>query len=182
MMSVDRQFVLTAAEAGLANIAMGELALQKSTSPQVKQFAQAEIAEQQQLKQALSQVAPRLGVSLPTAPGPRYQALAAKLAQLSGEQFNRAYLHEGGVNAHLENAATFQREAQFGQDAGVVAIANRSLPTIQNHFTTASQLTDYRFAQISQRFSTPTAPGTPQGNMSPRTPSAPVAPAAPAVQ
>ena len=179
MMSVDRQFMLTAGEAGLANIAMGQMALQKSTNPTVKQFAQAEIAEQQQVKQNLSRVAPKMGVSLPTAPGPKYQALMTRLAQMSGTQFDQAYLHEGGVNAHLENAAVYQREAQFGQAPDVIAIANQGLPIIQQHFNTASRLTDYRFAQVSQRFNTPTTSSTPQSSNTPgsNTPAAPASPA-----
>ena len=164
MMSVDRQFVMTAGEAGLANIAMGQMALQKSNNADVRQFAQAEIAEQQQVKQQLSQVAPRLGVTLPTAPGANYQALMTKLSQLSGTQFDRAYLYEGGVNAHLENASVFQREAQFGQVPDVISIANSGLPIIQRHFNTATGLTDYRFAQVTQRFNTPATSSLPQNS------------------
>lgn len=167
--SIDRQFIVTAGEAGLANIAMGQLALRRSNNTQVRQFAQAEIAEQQQVKQNLSRVAPRLNVALPTAPGPKYQSLLQRLSQLSGEQFDRAYLYEGGINAHLENAATFQREAQFGQEPSVVAIANGGLPTIQQHFTTASSLTSYRFAQVPVRFNSST-PGVPQSNNAPDAP------------
>jgi hypothetical protein len=41
-------------------------------------------------------------------------------SQLSGEQFDQVHLSEGGINAHLENAATFQREAAFGQNPDLV--------------------------------------------------------------
>ena len=76
----------------------------------------------------------------------------AQLSQLSGDRFTQAYLDEGGVNAHLENAALFQREAAFGQNPDLIALANKGLPIIRQHFTTASNLTNYRFAQVTRRF------------------------------
>lgn len=142
----------TAAEAGTANIQLGQLALQRATSPQVKQFAQAEINEQQNVSAELKRIAPPAGVTLPTTPGPKYQAALRQLSQLSGQQFDQAYMSEGGVNAHLENAATFQREAAFGQNPDLVRLANNGLPIINQHFSTASSLTNYRFAQVPQRF------------------------------
>lgn len=163
---LDRQFVRTAAEAGLANIAMGQLALQRTNNAEVRQFAQAEIAEQQQIKQNLTRLVPRMGVALPTAPGPKYQALMSQLSQLSGEQFNQAYMNEAGVNAHLENAATFQREAQFGRYPDLVNLATAALPTIQQHFTIASQATNYQFARVAQRFNRIPV-GTPQSTTAP---------------
>mgnify|MGYP002777057087 CR=1 FL=1 len=156
---IDRAYMMTAAEAGVANIQMGQLALQRGTSPQVKQFAQAEINEQQTVSNELKRIAPRVRVNLPTTPGMKYQAALRRLSQLSGQQFDQAYLSEGGINAHLENAATFQREAAFGQNPDLIRLANAGLPIINQHFTTASSLTNYRFAQVPQRFNGST--GTP---------------------
>jgi putative membrane protein len=157
--AIDRQFVLDAGQAGLGNIMLGQLALQRSNNPNVRSFAQAEINEQTQVKTSLQQIVPRLGLSLPTAPGPRQQAIMARMRQLSGAQFDRAYLDEGGVNAHLENAAIFQREAAFGQSPDLTGVANKGLPTINQHFTTASSLTNYRFAQVPQRYNDASRPG-----------------------
>lgn len=166
---VDQAFMQMAGEAAVANISLSQLALQRGTSAEVKQFAQAELNEQQQVRQDLSRLAPRYGVNLPTTPNSLHQALAKKMSQLAGEQFDRAYLNEGGVNAHLENASVFQREAQFGETADVVAVANKGLPIIGQHFNTASRLTDYQFARVAQRFNTPSRSGTP-ASQSPNAP------------
>lgn len=159
--AVDVAFVNEAAQFGLANIMLGELALQKSTNPSVQKFAQAEIAEQQNVKQQLTQIAPRLQVTLPTAPGPKYQAIMQRFSQLSGTQFDTAYLDEGGVNAHLEAASLFQREAAFGSNLSLIAVANQGLPIINQHFTIASSLTSYRFAQVPRRYNEASAPTAP---------------------
>lgn len=150
--AIDRAFINDTAQAGVGNIQLGQLALQRATDSQVKQFAQAEINEQTQVKNDLARIAPRLGVTPPTTPAPRFQASLARLSQLSGQDFNRAYMDEGGINAHLENAATFQREAAFGQNPDLIAVANKGLPIIQKHFNTASALTNYKFAQVSRKY------------------------------
>ncbi|MBD2727583.1 DUF4142 domain-containing protein [Nostoc sp. FACHB-892] len=167
---VDRQFFIDAGQAGLGNIALGQLALQRSTNPQVKQFATAEIQEQTQVKNDLTRIGSRLGVTPPTTPAPKFQASLARLSQLEGDRFEQAYMDEGGVNAHLENAALFQREAALGQNPDLVAVANRGLPTIRKHFNTASAITKYQFGQVARRYNNlPNNSGVsaPQGNTSP---------------
>ncbi|MDZ8183575.1 MAG: DUF4142 domain-containing protein [Nostoc sp. ChiSLP02] len=149
---IDRQFVLDAGQASVGNIALGQLALQRATNPQVKQFATAEIEEQTQVRVDLSRIAPQLGVTPSTTPAPKHQAALARLSQLKDNTFDQAYMDEGGVNAHLENAAIFQREAAFGQNPNLVAVANRGLPIINRHFNTASSITNYRFAQVARRY------------------------------
>lgn len=165
---IDRAFMATAAEAGIANIQMGQLALQRGSSQQVKQFAQAEITEQQNVASELKRIAPQAQVSLPTTPGLKYQAALRRLSQLSGQLFDQAYLAEGGVNAHLENAATFQREVAFGQNPDLVRLANSGLPIINQHFATASSLTNYRFAQVPQRFNNTGVPASQNPQVAPR--------------
>lgn len=167
---VDRQFIIDAGQAGLGNIALGQLALQRSSNPQIKQFATAEIQEQTQVKNDLTRIGSRLGVTPPTTPAPKFQASLARLSQLQGDRFEQAYMDEGGVNAHLENAALFQRQAALGQNPDLVAVANRGLPTIRKHFSTATAITNYRFGEVARRYNNlPNNSGAsaPQGNTSP---------------
>jgi putative membrane protein len=98
-----------------------------------------------------------LGVRLPTSVPTKYQVAASSLSQLSGQAFDSAFLDEGGVNSHLEAASVFQREAAFGNNPDLLAVANRGLNIIGQHFALASQLTDYRFAQVPRRYTGQTA-------------------------
>ncbi|BDA75407.1 hypothetical protein CAL7716_095730 [Calothrix sp. PCC 7716] len=143
------------------------MALQRSTNAAVKQFAQAEINEQQDVRNNLSRIAPKLGVTVPTTPNARNQAISARMSQLRGENFDKAFLQEAGINAHLENASVYQREAAFGQNQDLIAVANKGLPIISNHFNTASSLTNYRVAGLIQHINTPstgTSGTAPQNN------------------
>ncbi|GFE70692.1 DUF4142 domain-containing protein [Chroococcus sp. FPU101] len=167
MNEIDQMFMKEASQAGLGNIMLGELALKKSNNAQVKAFANAEIQEQQQVKSNLMRIAPQTGAALPTTPAPKFQAAMNRLSQLDGEQFDQAYMSEGGVNAHLENAALFQREAAFGQNPDLISLANGGLPIIRQHFNTASAATDYQFAQVSQTFNNQANAPTRQINIRP---------------
>ncbi|WP_013334481.1 DUF4142 domain-containing protein [Gloeothece verrucosa] len=150
---IDRQFIMEANQAAIGNIMLGQLALKKSNNSQVQAFANAEIQEQTQNQNNLNKITPQLGVDLSRTPTAKFQAAMARLSQLNEEQFNSAYMDEGGVNAHLENAALFQREAAFGQNPQIVALANSSLPIIKQHFTTASNATNYQFAEVLRQYS-----------------------------
>jgi putative membrane protein len=146
---IDMQFVTDAAHGGMAEVQLGQLALQRSKSAEVKRFAQQMIQEHTRANEQLMQLAAQKGITPPTTPGPKYEAAMTRLMQLSGEAFDRAYMNEGGINGHLESAAVYQRQVALGQDPDLKAFAARILPRVQGHLEMASQMTGYRFAQRS---------------------------------
>jgi putative membrane protein len=173
---VDKEFMLMANQNAVAAIALGQLALEKATQAEVQQFAQAEIEEQVQIREALAQLAPRLGVNnLPAQPTPRDQEVQARMTQLSEQQFDTAFMNEVGINAHLKNAALYQGEAALGQNAQLVDLAARGIPLIDQHFNIASDLTGYRVAQVPPRIDGRRTSGTalPGRPAMPNTPSIP---------
>jgi putative membrane protein len=166
MNEIDRQFLLDAGQASVGNIMMSQLALKESNNSQVKDFANAEIQEQTKVRNDLMKIAPQAGVTLSERPAPKHQAAMTRLSQLNGEQFDQAYMDEGGINAHLENAALFQREAAFGQNPDLVSVATQGLPIIKQHFNTASAATNYQFAQVARNYNqtTPVSGTLPRQN------------------
>jgi len=54
--SADKEFLSGAAQGGLAEVELGQLALQKGTSPQVKQFAQRMVTDHTQANSELMQL------------------------------------------------------------------------------------------------------------------------------
>lgn len=148
---VDKQYMVDANRNAIAAIALGQLALQKASQNEVKQFAQAEIDEQVLVRQNLTRLAPTLGVNLPSAPTPKDQEVAARMTQLTGESFDQAFMNEVGINAHLENAAIYQREVGLGQNQNLIALATNGLAIIDQHYNIASNLTGYEIAQVPPR-------------------------------
>ena len=62
--SPDKTFAKKAAQGGLAEVQVGQLAQQKATSPQVKEFAQTLVNDHMQANQELQQIAQGAGMTL----------------------------------------------------------------------------------------------------------------------
>jgi putative membrane protein len=145
--ALDRQFVMDAAQGGMAEVQLSQLAMQRSTNPEVKQFAQQMIQEHTRANEQLMRLAAQKGITPPPTVGPKYQAAMARLMQMSGASFDQAYMNEAGVNSHMESAAVYQRQAALGQDPDLKAFAAAILPRVQDHLQMAATMTGYRFAQ-----------------------------------
>lgn len=137
--SLDRQFITMAAQGNNAEIQLSQLALQRGSSASVKQYAQQMINQHTAANQQLQQIAQRYGMRLPSDAGPLNTAVAQKLSQLSGQEFDRAYIG-AQVNAHMMSKAVFQTESQQGGNQALISYANQLLPAIDQHLTLASRM------------------------------------------
>lgn len=138
--ALDRQFILDAAQGGMAEVSLAQLATQRATSAALKQYAQRMITDHTRANQELSRLATQKGVTPPPDMGPKYTAVRARLSQLSGANFDRAYISEAGINGHLESEAVFLRQIQLGQDPNLKAFAAKTLPIVQMHLKMAREL------------------------------------------
>jgi putative membrane protein len=168
--SLDREFMLMAAHSDQFEIRSSQLALQKGTSPQVKQYAQMMIEEHTASTQRLTQLATERGITLPTAPNPFQQAVIDQLTPLSGTQFDQAYL-AAQTNSHMMAVAVFQTEADQGKDQGVKSFASQLLPTIAQHYQTANEQSGQRNVLNSLR-----SPSSPRSSNSFSSPAQQVTP------
>ncbi|MBD2102049.1 DUF4142 domain-containing protein [Leptolyngbya sp. FACHB-261] len=135
--ATDLQFMYLAADGGMAEVQFAQQALRRSSSNEVKQYAQRMIQEHTQANNQLMQIAARKGVTLPRSLSPANQAVLRRLSNLSGAAFDREYMSVAGVASHGVQAALFQGEVQQGQDQDVVAFATRLLPNVQGHLEMA---------------------------------------------
>lgn len=156
--AIDRQFIIDAAQGGIAEVRLAQLALQRSNNEDVRRFAQQMIQEHTAANRELMQLAAQKGISVPETTGSRYQAAMQRLMQLSGESFDQAYMSEAGLNGHLEGTAVYQRQAMLGQDADLKAFAARTLPRVQDHLQMAGRMTGNTFAFGGDN-NTPAMPG-----------------------
>ena len=137
--SSDRLFMNKAAQGNLAEIRLSQLALQRGSSDQVKQYAQQMIDQHTQASNQLTQIATQKGVTLPTQLDAQHQQIERQLQRLSGASFDQAYMR-AMVNDHAQTVALFQRQTQQGRDQDVVAFASGLLPAIQEHYTMANSM------------------------------------------
>ncbi|HEY9300300.1 MAG TPA: DUF4142 domain-containing protein [Phormidium sp.] len=137
--SSDRLFMNKAAQGNMAEIRLSQLALQRATNNEVKQYAQQMIDQHTQANNQLMQLARQKGVTLPRQLDTQHRQIEGQLRQLSGASFDQAYMR-AMVNDHAQTAALFQRQAEQGQDQDVVAYASTLLPAIQQHYAMANTM------------------------------------------
>ncbi|KJH69950.1 DUF4142 domain-containing protein [Aliterella atlantica] len=141
---VDREFMVKAAQGGMAEVQYGQIALQRASSSTVRQYAQRMIQEHTKANNELMALAKAKGVNLPKTIGKKNEKLKQRLSQLSGARFDREYMKEAGVKSHEEQAKLFERQVERGQNPDVIAFASKTLPVVQKHLQQAEQLTGDR--------------------------------------
>jgi putative membrane protein len=128
----DAAFYKHAAEGGMAEVQLGELAQQKSPSASVKDFGAMMVKDHSAANDKLKAIAASNNVSLPTSPGVSQMATKVKLEALSGDTFDKSYV-SGMIKDHEHTIALFEREAASGQDPDAKAFAAATLPTLRMH-------------------------------------------------
>lgn len=128
----DEKFYKTAAEGGLAEVQMGQLAEDKSSDDSVKQFGAKMVADHSAANEKLMKLAQSKNISLPTSPSVMEMATKTKLDVLSGKTFDKSYI-KGMVKDHEEDIALFKKEATSGADPDAKAFAVATLPTLKEH-------------------------------------------------
>lgn len=134
----DQTFVTKAARGGLAEVELGNLAKQKASSDQVKQFGDRMVSDHSKANSDLKTLAQNKNITLPTDLSAKDKALRDRLSKLSGDQFDRAYM-QAMVKDHTKDVNEFRRESQSAKDPDVKAFAAKTLPTLEEHLQLAQQ-------------------------------------------
>jgi len=132
----DQQFMEKAAQGGLAEVQLGNLAAQKAQSPEVKQFGQRMASDHSKANDQLKQVASQKNVNLPTDMDSSTKREFDKLQKLSGAQFDREYM-KNMVSDHEKDIKEFKNESKSAKDADLKAFVDKTLPTLEDHLTQA---------------------------------------------
>ncbi|GGG91307.1 DUF4142 domain-containing protein [Silvibacterium dinghuense] len=135
----DKDFVETALQGGMAEVQLGQLAAQKGSSGDVRQFGQRMVADHTKLGDAMKTVATQLGVKPPKEPSKKDRELMEKLQGLSGQQFDDAYI-AAMVKDHKKDNQDFQLEAQQAQNPALKQLAAQGDQMIQQHLAMIEQI------------------------------------------
>ncbi len=111
----DKMFLRKAAEGGIAEVKLGQLAAQKGSSDEVKAFGQKMVEDHTKLNTDMAQVADSMGVMLPKTMNKEDQAEYDKLNALSGDAFDTEYL-SFMVKDHHKDLHAFRMEAASPTD------------------------------------------------------------------
>jgi len=132
MNSADTHFAVKAAQGGMAEVKLGQLAAEKASSPDVKAFGQQMVDDHTKANDQLKSIAKDEGITLPGDVNQKQQAMYDRLSKLSGADFDRQYV-KGMVMDHQEDVKDFRKEANAGKDEKIKSFASQTLPVLEQH-------------------------------------------------
>lgn len=138
-MAADSRFAKEAAQGGMAEVKLGQLAQDKGSNDAVKSFGKRMVDDHSKAGEKLKEAASKENVTLPTEISAEDQAIYDRLSKLSGAAFDRAYAKDM-VKDHQTDVAAFQKEANGGKSESLKSFASDTLPTLQDHLKEAKEM------------------------------------------
>ena len=142
--ATSNDFVDNAAAGGIAEIETSRLALEKSSSADVKAFANMMITDHSKANDELAALARKNDIEVPDTTTLVKQA-KEKILEVRDESFDTAYANNQ-VKAHEETIELFKKEANTVTDDKVKgatelkAFAQKMLPALEKHLAEAKKL------------------------------------------
>jgi len=136
--SPDQSFMMKAAQGGMAEVELGNVAQSNGQNDDVKKFGQRMVNDHSKAGDELKNLASQKNVTLPTSLDAMDQATKDRLSGMNGAAFDHAYMTDM-VKDHKTDIALFEREARHGQDPDVKAWAAKTLPTLRDHLKQAEK-------------------------------------------
>ena len=124
-------FVKEAAQGGMAEVELGQLASKNAQDPEVKKFGQMMVSEHGKANAELKTLAGKKNWTMPTDIG-SHKSTMDKLQGLKGADFDKAYVDEM-VSDHEKDLKAFQQQGQSGTDPELKEFAAKTATVIQKH-------------------------------------------------
>ncbi|MGF6113115.1 DUF4142 domain-containing protein [Pseudomonas frederiksbergensis] len=142
--ATSNDFVDNAAAGGIAEVETSKLALEKSSSADIKTFANMMITDHTKANDELAALAKKHDIEVPDSTTLVKQA-KAKILDLRDESFDAAYANNQ-VKAHEDTIALFKKEAETVTDdkkpgaTDLKGFAQKMLPALEKHLDAAKAL------------------------------------------
>lgn len=137
--SRDSSFLKDAAQGGMEEVKLGQLAQQNGASERVKQFGEHMVKDHTAMGDDVKSVAASDNVDLPSDIGLKAKASYKMLEMKKGADFDKAYM-SAMIKDHKNDIAAFQKEANSGKDPNVKALASKALPKLREHLQMAENV------------------------------------------
>lgn len=139
-MLTDQKFVEKVLESGRAEVELSQLALQKSSTPNVKDFAQRMVDDHSKASLDLKTIAQAKNLTIPLEMDSDHAKALKKLQNLDGANFDASYI-DLMVEDHEKNVSLFAAASGDKKlDAQLQAFAQKTLPTLREHLAHAKAL------------------------------------------
>ncbi len=131
-MMKDKMFLRKAAQGGMAEVQLGQLASQKASSQEIKDFGAKMVKDHTELNEEMKPIADSMGVMLPKKLAQKDQAEYDKLNGLSGNDFDSEYLTYMVKDHHMD-LREFRMEASSTTDPTLKTAVEKGAKVIREH-------------------------------------------------
>jgi putative membrane protein len=135
----DQAFAKNAAQGGIAEVKLGQLAQDRGSNQMVKSFGERMVVEHSNANDKLKEAASKANVMLPEDMSAKDKALYNRLSKLNGADFDREYA-KAMVEDHTKDLSEFRKEAKSGTDPHIKMFAEQTVPTLEEHLNQAKEM------------------------------------------
>ncbi|TDE17372.1 DUF4142 domain-containing protein [Dyadobacter psychrotolerans] len=135
----DTDFVKKAAEGGMLEVNLGQLALKNGESQEVKNFAKMMVDDHTKVNGELMALVKKKKMEVPAQLGSTKKMMTDSLASQSGSSFDMLYMNMM-IASHEETIGLFQDESTGGKDADLKKWAGAKIPALKHHLEMAKKL------------------------------------------
>jgi putative membrane protein len=128
----DTEFAVTAADGGMLEVQLGELAKTKATSQEVKAFADMMVTDHTKANEELKSLAAKKNITLPTTLSDKSRKSYEDLSKKTGKEFDEAYASLM-VDDHQKTVNDFKKQAENGNDPELKSWAAGKVPALEHH-------------------------------------------------
>jgi len=138
-LSADRKFIREAVADNVLEVRLAQLAAKNSTDSQVKQYAQRVLSDHTVMQNQWIALASRNGMTLNPGMGARHKKKADRLENLSGREFDRAYMTTE-VQNQQDYVEYFGKEGRAARSGQVRDLAANDLRSLELHLNEAKDV------------------------------------------
>ena len=137
----DSKFAVTAANGGMLEVAMGQLAVKKSQNARIKNFGSMLVTDHTKANNELKALAGNKNIALPASLSEEAQKHVDELAKKAGKDFDKDFISMM-VDDHKNDISEFEKAADKVTDTDMKSFASGKLPTLRMHLDTAKAIHD----------------------------------------
>ena len=141
--ALQNNFWTDAAQSGMAEVALANLAIQKTQNEQVRQFAQQMVTDHTSINEELTTLAAGKKITLPAEVNSKQKATYDRLNGMEAANFDREFI-KVMVKDHEAAVKLFERQSNSQADPDARTFAAKNLPTLQSHLQMARSLSGTR--------------------------------------
>ena len=132
-------FLVKAANGGMTEVKLGEIAQQKGANQRVKDFGSMMVHDHSATNEKVKTLAAQRNVTLPAAVSDESQKDIDDCSKKTGREFDKAYMSDM-VKKHQATIDMFEDAADKSKDADVKTFINNTLPKVREHLDSAKAI------------------------------------------